>query len=256
MEGLLYYNRAQSTKKYLMFHIDISGRTPTLYNGWCFVGSGDVEGLTAFTTFADAEWQKTGAKNAPKTRRVIDFAYQFNHIKQEQVIKIKKMIIKNTEPININNEMKTIQTKDFEVVKFPTVHGGGTRKTMEGNQIAITRTGRVKDSSHKYNVVYCSPALSAIIRAKGLTHVRFHIEKYTGSLFMLFLKGDATDARINLDKENNKTAVRIYNRDMTRWLLDEVLHLKGEDVKQHVVDLSRDLSNSEDFATFQLLINK
>lgn len=74
---------------------------------------------------------------------------------------------------------------DFEVLQFP-VERPGNRLKLDGNQIAITRTGCGEKSSRQYHSIVLSDNVGDIVRIKKLTHVRIHVEKYTRSIFMLF----------------------------------------------------------------------
>lgn len=138
--------------------------------------------------------------------------------------------------------------KNFEVLQFP-VERPGNRLKLDGYQIAITRTGCGKESSRPYHSILLSDNVGNIVRNKNLTHVRLHVEKYTRSIFMLFLKSDNSDAAF---KANTSKHVIINNRGLVNWLAENVLHLDG-DFRQVRVMLSDDLSNSDDYATFKLI---
>ncbi len=131
---------------------------------------------------------------------------------------------------------------DFEVLHFRSAQG---TKRRSGNYCKVSS---LKSSNH-YRVGF-SGDVSKVVNEKGLTHIQLHIERYTASVFLVFLKSsDNVDARIAHEKGGQ---VRVNNVDLVNYLAKKI-GING-DFKGYALELSQDLANDDNFATFKLML--
>lgn len=132
---------------------------------------------------------------------------------------------------------------NFDVLHFHVTRGN---KGKKGNFCILTRLTEAR-AGKNYRVGF-STEISEVINRKGVTHFQLHVEKYTSSVFFVFLKGDDNiDARIAREKSGQ---VRINNRDLVAYLANK-LNLTG-DFSGVVLELSPDLANDDNIATFRI----
>ena len=128
---------------------------------------------------------------------------------------------------------------DFDVLHFI---ARGTKR-RDGNYCKITCLPTTKH----YRVGFSS-AVSAVVNDKGLTHIQLHVERYTSSVFVVFLKSnDNVDARVAHEQSGQ---VRVNNVDLVLYLTKK-LGLEG-DVNGYTLELSPDLANDDNYATFRI----
>lgn len=136
-----------------------------------------------------------------------------------------------------------MSNSNFEILHFHVTKGN---KGKKGNFCILTRLTEGKKCKN-YRVGF-STDISNIINKKGVTHFQLHVEKYTSSIFFVFLKGDDNiDARFAREKSGQ---VRINNRDLIDYL-SKKLNLTG-DFSGVALELSPDLANDDNYATFRI----
>jgi AAA15 family ATPase/GTPase len=139
-----------------------------------------------------------------------------------------------------------MNNNNFDILHFHVTRGN---KGREGNFCTLTRLTDGRKGKN-YRVGFSSD-VSEIINKKGVTHFQLHVEKYTSSVFFVFLKGDDNvDARFAREKSGQ---VRINNRDLVSYL-SKKLELTG-DYSGVTLELSPDLANDDNFATFRINFN-
>lgn len=136
---------------------------------------------------------------------------------------------------------------DFEVLHFPVIRGG-QRKELEGCVLSITRTM----GKGQYGCIYFSPEITKTLVERMLTHVQIHIEKYTGTAFLVFLRGDSHDAPLRFIEQNGRPVVRLHNKQLIDYLLTKAGKATTEPVRAYKIALSNNLSNTEEYATYKL----
>ena len=130
---------------------------------------------------------------------------------------------------------------NFEVLHFL---ARGTKR-RDGNYCKITCLPTTKH----YRVGF-SRAVSEVVNDKGLTHIQLHVERYTSSVFIVFLKSnDNVDARVVHEQGGQ---VRVNNVDLVGYLAKKI-GIDG-DFKSYALELSQDLANDDNFATFKLML--
>ena len=116
---------------------------------------------------------------------------------------------------------------DFEWLDFDS-------RVRERGGFVITIT----DSS-----IYLRSDIKNIISKKGLTHVRMRRDKYTDKIWFVFNK---TGEGIKVHNTNTKQNLCICNKELSKFLLITYDNKKN-------LSLSDDQSNSNDYATFEIL---
>ena len=140
---------------------------------------------------------------------------------------------------------------NFEILQFPTTRGGG-RSPLVGNTMALTRTF-AENGSIKYNALTFSREIRQLLAQKALTHIQLHIDKYTGVVYMVCLRGDdSADARIV--KHNTMNTLQCNNRNLVLYLLKKFGVDEKMTVRGYRFEVSPDLSNSDEFATFRIVL--
>lgn len=132
---------------------------------------------------------------------------------------------------------------NFEILHFR-VGRGGNNHQQKGYFCRVTR---MRGDRKHYRIGFSMDTSNAIT-SKGLTHFQLHVERFTGSVFFVFINGDdSTDARIGKEKGGQ---VRICNAKLVDYLAKK-MNLDG-DFQSVLIELSRDLANDDNYATFRI----
>lgn len=91
--------------------------------------------------------------------------------------------------------------------------------------------------------IYFRSDVKSIISEKGLTHVRMRRDKYTNKIWFVFNK---TGEGMKVNNACTKQNLSVCNKELSKFLSCTY------DNKKHL-SLSDDQSNSNDYATFEIL---
>lgn len=93
--------------------------------------------------------------------------------------------------------------------------------------------------------IFFPAKVKKIIRAKKLTHMRVREDKLSGDIHFVFNRVEGMEVK---ESDKNNTSLRINNKSCAKWL---VCMLDSESL-----NLSEDLSKSDDFATFKIIVGE
>lgn len=137
---------------------------------------------------------------------------------------------------------------DFEFIDFaPSNSGRGTRLSHE-YYVSISRHTNSRNKSYR---ITFSQSVSDCVMSRGLKNLRIRRDNVTGDLHIIFLNAnDMQCARVTYDKKS--TGRVILNNKQLCAFFAQLADLSGDFSPIHF-ELSRDLSNSEMYATYQII---
>ena len=141
------------------------------------------------------------------------------------------------------------QFDDFEFIDFKPLTRGSASRCAATYYLSVSRhVGERKVNIYRTSL---SAEASAIVVKKGLTHFRLRRDKATGELHIIFLF-DTTGkcAPITFETNNETRRVRFNNKQLCDFLARHA-GVEGN-FSPIYFELSKDLSNSDQYATFKI----
>ena len=137
---------------------------------------------------------------------------------------------------------------DFEFIDFaPSSSGRGSRLSHE---YYVTISRHTYGKNKMYRVTF-SQSVSDRVISRGLKNLRIRRDKVTGDLHIIFLNtNDRQCARVTYEKKTTDR-VLLNNKQLCAFFA-QLADLSGDFSPIHF-ELSRDLSNSEQYATYQII---
>ena len=142
-------------------------------------------------------------------------------------------------------KMKTIDFSNDHFTWFDFPQSAFGRRDKKGFFVSLSR---YTSSTQHVNRITFSIELSERVVAKELTHFRVRRDDLTGDTFFVFVKGNANYMTFGYEKNG---AIRLYNKQLVKFLCDQ-LEIKG-DFHATAIQLSEDLSNTPEVATFKII---
>lgn len=142
--------------------------------------------------------------------------------------------------------------RDFTFLDFKGSRGGNRKINGEYPYWACASRHINENRSNSYRTAF-SREVSLLVARKGLTHMRIRRDNLTGVMHVIFLK-DTTGqcAPIGWDKTKGKNnIVRLYNKALCDFFA--TLAGKSGNFEPTYWQLSEDLSNSLEYATFRII---
>lgn len=149
--------------------------------------------------------------------------------------------------------MENSNNKDFTFLDFKPTRGGARKLSGEHQYFfAVSRHTNRQSKSNSYRTAFSTP-VSEIVFLKGLTHFRIRRDNITGDLHFIFLKDTSGQyAQVTWEgMAGDNRQVRMYNKELCNFFANQI-GIKG-DFSPTYWQLSGDLSNSDDYATFKII---
>lgn len=137
---------------------------------------------------------------------------------------------------------------DFEFIDFAPSSSGRGSRLSHAFYVSISRHTNGKNK--QYRVSFC-PSVSECVISRGLKNLRIRRDKVTGDLHIIFL--NTNNKQCAWVTYENKAANRVVvNNKQLCAFFAQLADLSG-DFSPIYFELSRDLSNSEQYATYQII---
>lgn len=143
--------------------------------------------------------------------------------------------------------------KDFTFLDFKPARGGAKKLSGEYQYFfSVSRHTKAESRCNSYRTAF-STKVSEVVFLKGLTHFRLRRDNITGDLHIIFLKDSSGQcAKVCWEgRAGEKGVVRMYNKELCNFFASQIGR-KG-DFNPTYWQLSEDLSNNDDYATFKII---
>ena len=150
--------------------------------------------------------------------------------------------------LTVTNYLIIATMTDFLSNNLETFDFGGAKNARHAG-FYMTLSANVKSSKSKSYRTSFSEEVRKVVDGKGLKKFRIIVNKFTGELMMVFLNSDNPNV-LEFGRESTGQ-IRIHSRPLIDFMKAR-LGITGESVSARI-ELSEDVSNSEEFATFKVI---
>ena len=124
----------------------------------------------------------------------------------------------------------------------------GTSRVGQREGYYMTLCQTLRGRNHTYRVSF-SEDVRKVVDGKELLQLRVVINKFSNEMMMVFL--NSNDPQVLMFGREVTGQIRIHSKSLTRFLKSR-LNIDGDNVSVKI-ELSPDVSNSNEYATFKVL---